>query len=147
MIGAIGRNAPCPCGSGKKYKNCCLGKSQPEKSDRASSPLFRFDPGSYGGAGAFTPSIACLKQMQPNKWEYHFVLVKPTQAYHHEEKAALEAGRDLDAAFRDRQRTGSDFTVAESLRAKGYVSVNDFRIVAEETGRKGSIDDAGFRQI
>ena len=23
----IGRNAPCPCGSGKKYKNCC-GKNQ-----------------------------------------------------------------------------------------------------------------------
>ncbi len=22
----IGRNDPCPCGSGKKYKNCCLGK-------------------------------------------------------------------------------------------------------------------------
>lgn len=22
----IGRNAPCPCGSGKKYKNCCLQK-------------------------------------------------------------------------------------------------------------------------
>lgn len=21
----VGRNAPCPCGSGKKYKNCCLG--------------------------------------------------------------------------------------------------------------------------
>ena len=29
----IGRNAPCPCGSGKKYKKCCLplqdGKRQP----------------------------------------------------------------------------------------------------------------------
>ncbi len=23
----IGRNAPCPCGSGKKYKNCCGKKS------------------------------------------------------------------------------------------------------------------------
>jgi len=23
-----GRNDPCPCGSGKKYKQCCLGKSQ-----------------------------------------------------------------------------------------------------------------------
>ncbi len=23
----IGRNDPCPCGSGKKYKNCCLGKT------------------------------------------------------------------------------------------------------------------------
>ena len=23
----IGRNEPCPCGSGKKYKNCCLNKN------------------------------------------------------------------------------------------------------------------------
>lgn len=23
---AVGRNEPCPCGSGKKYKKCCLGK-------------------------------------------------------------------------------------------------------------------------
>ena len=22
----IGRNQPCPCGSGKKYKKCCLNK-------------------------------------------------------------------------------------------------------------------------
>jgi SEC-C motif-containing protein len=22
-----GRNDPCPCGSGKKYKHCCLGKA------------------------------------------------------------------------------------------------------------------------
>ena len=22
----IGRNDPCPCGSGKKYKNCCMNK-------------------------------------------------------------------------------------------------------------------------
>ena len=24
----IGRNAPCPCGSGKKYKQCCMGQDQ-----------------------------------------------------------------------------------------------------------------------
>jgi hypothetical protein len=24
----IGRNAPCPCGSGKKYKKCCMGKDR-----------------------------------------------------------------------------------------------------------------------
>ncbi len=23
----VGRNDPCPCGSGRKYKQCCLGKS------------------------------------------------------------------------------------------------------------------------
>jgi len=22
----VGRNDPCPCGSGKKYKNCCINK-------------------------------------------------------------------------------------------------------------------------
>jgi hypothetical protein len=22
----VGRNSPCPCGSGKKHKQCCLGK-------------------------------------------------------------------------------------------------------------------------
>ena len=26
----IGRNDPCPCGSGKKYKKCCLNKPKPE---------------------------------------------------------------------------------------------------------------------
>jgi uncharacterized protein YecA (UPF0149 family) len=24
----IGRNDPCPCGSGKKYKHCCLNKDR-----------------------------------------------------------------------------------------------------------------------
>lgn len=28
----IGRNAPCPCGSGKKYKKCCLNKDQQAES-------------------------------------------------------------------------------------------------------------------
>jgi hypothetical protein len=32
----LGRNDPCPCGSGKKYKHCCYGKA--------------FDPGEGAGA-------------------------------------------------------------------------------------------------
>jgi tetratricopeptide (TPR) repeat protein len=27
----VGRNAPCPCGSGKKYKKCCLPKQEEQK--------------------------------------------------------------------------------------------------------------------
>jgi RNase P subunit RPR2 len=27
----VGRNAPCPCGSGKKYKKCCLPKQEQQK--------------------------------------------------------------------------------------------------------------------
>ena len=35
-----GRNDPCPCGSGKKYKKCCLAKDQEESSRRtAEFPL------------------------------------------------------------------------------------------------------------
>jgi hypothetical protein len=32
---AISRNQPCPCGSGKKYKQCCLGKETHPLPDRA----------------------------------------------------------------------------------------------------------------
>jgi len=30
VSGKLGRNDPCPCGSGKKYKKCCLGKEVEE---------------------------------------------------------------------------------------------------------------------
>ena len=30
MPGAPGRNQPCPCGSGKKYKKCCMQKDKLE---------------------------------------------------------------------------------------------------------------------
>ena len=29
----VGRNDPCPCGSGQKYKKCCLGKEVPDNKD------------------------------------------------------------------------------------------------------------------
>ena len=32
-----GRNAPCPCGSGKKYKKCCLRKDEEEQRQKAMS--------------------------------------------------------------------------------------------------------------
>jgi len=28
-VSAVGRNAPCPCGSGRKFKKCCLEKARP----------------------------------------------------------------------------------------------------------------------
>jgi hypothetical protein len=32
-----GRNDPCPCGSGKKFKKCCLGKDESVASDRGAT--------------------------------------------------------------------------------------------------------------
>lgn len=28
MTEKVGRNAPCPCGSGLKFKNCCMNKAR-----------------------------------------------------------------------------------------------------------------------
>jgi hypothetical protein len=43
MSKKIGRNDPCPCGSGKKYKYCHFKTSSKEKSTQESSPLADFD--------------------------------------------------------------------------------------------------------
>ena len=32
-VGETGRNDPCPCGSGAKYKKCCLPRQQDERQD------------------------------------------------------------------------------------------------------------------
>lgn len=34
----IGRNDPCPCGSGKKYKHCCMNKPDKVQAEQAESP-------------------------------------------------------------------------------------------------------------
>jgi len=39
----VGRNDPCPCGSGYKYKRCCLGKEDLSSSDIKESYLRKHD--------------------------------------------------------------------------------------------------------
>ena len=129
----VGRNDPCPCGSGKKYKKCCLrtARQQDVAAKRNISPKFRFEPGTYGAAGSFVPSIACLKQITPDEWDYHFVIVRPHEHHREEEAAFTQAEKDLNMGFFQKTKSGSDFAVAEYLKANGYVSVTDFKIVKE----------------
>ncbi len=115
MSNKIGRNALCPCGSGKKYKAWCMQKSQPAETERMVTPQFRFKPGSYGDVGQFVPSIACLKQLAPNNWSHHFVLVKPTEQHSEEDDAAEIAEADLANAFLQKEQIGSELAVAEYL--------------------------------
>ncbi|MBI5430448.1 MAG: sulfotransferase [Nitrosomonadales bacterium] len=42
-----GRNAPCACGSGKKYKNCCMGKAEPYQSGELNYLDILFGTGRY----------------------------------------------------------------------------------------------------
>jgi tetratricopeptide (TPR) repeat protein len=40
----VGRNAPCPCGSGKKYKKCCLSLHQESSAQEFSAGPFTSVP-------------------------------------------------------------------------------------------------------
>jgi len=145
MTKKIGRNAPCPCGSGKKYKVCCIHQPKPAITEKKVTPQFRFEAGSYGGNGHFVPSIGCFKQLPPdeipNERSYHFVLVKPAEQYDKEDDASEKAEADLENAFLRKESTGSDFAVAEYLKSHGYSIVSDFRVARDEgeTGRQNMI--------
>lgn len=125
----IGRNDLCPCGSGKKYKWCCLGSRLTRNEALPLSPRFRFEPGSYAAAGVFLPSIACLEQWKPHEWRYHFVLVKLDVECLEEAEALSQAERDLNHAFEG----GSPAErVAACLKGSGYIRVEDFKIADDE---------------
>ena len=49
--------------------------------------------------------------------------------YQKEQEAILHATKDLDYAFEQKQMVGSDHAVADSLKSKGYLSVENFNIV------------------
>ena len=144
----VGRNDPCPCGSGRKFKRCCLDRAPTRISSvplrRAAivglpgegSSRFRFQAGSYGGPLGYLPSIACLKREATGDWAYHFVLVVPDDVREDEESASLQAGEHLFAVF---QGGSSPDTVANGLKEVGYISISGFRVVAEDAS-----DERGF---
>jgi hypothetical protein len=139
MADKIGRNNPCLYGSGKKYRNCCMNNSSSPVTRPARALSFRFEPGSYGNLRLFMPSIACLRESTPGEWAHYFVLVKPAAMHEDADEASAAAAGDLKAAFAQREQTGSDVAVAENLRARGYLNVNDFKIAKE--------DDIGVRYL
>ena len=122
----VGRNDPCPCGSGKKYKKCCAFQSP--KTLATEKPAFHFEPGSYGGRGGVFPSIACTKVTGARR-ELHFVLVKPREVHPLEDDALDESKRDLDDVFSG--SGGNPERVAILLRDGGYLKVEDPRIATD----------------
>lgn len=70
MVEKVGRNDPCPCGSGKKYKSCCLLKEQQKR-----SPL---------GGRKFTAKILSsggIKKTESQSQEQQGQQVKPVVDY------------------------------------------------------------------
>ena len=61
--GPAGRNDPCPCGSGKKYKKCCLEKHQAEESKRLKELQFKPKEGTPAAKATTAP-----KHPQDRSW-------------------------------------------------------------------------------
>jgi hypothetical protein len=131
------RNDLCPCGSGKKFKKCCLLREHVTEQPTTHSGKFSFTPGSYGGSGSFCPSIACKKQTEANIWQYHFVLVKPAEVHQDEESAHGSSEADLNKAFTAKVTSGSEFDMAYYLKRVGYLNVEDYRIVEDQEPENG----------
>jgi hypothetical protein len=75
------------------------------------------------------PSIACLEQWQPNRWRYHFVLVRLDVDSENEDDAASRAAEDLNTAF---SQATSAQAAAAILKSLGYIKVDDFKIVEDD---------------
>ena len=90
----IGRNDPCPCGSGKKYKKCCMA------SDEAAARAAR--PAQPAAVPARRPSLASYFQEQDERdelTEASNAVVDLVQAGNLD--AAEQGARDLLARFPD----------------------------------------------
>ncbi len=136
-----GRNHPCPCGSGKKYKNCCLAAEQRRAEstadvvwarvrraiDGAAQRLGRFTTEVYGAEAVlegwdeftlweghdFDPASPLLAVFLP--WLYHRWEPDP-----HEEASAVDAslhGRAPTSLFLERRGGRLDPLLARYLEA------------------------------
>ena len=126
----IKRNDPCPCGSGRKFKKCCL--NRPAGPGERTTGRFRFEPGSYGGPGGYVPSLACLSESVPGEKDYRFVLANPSCVLESELEAVAQATADFSEACRVDDATRSAEAMGHQLSARGYVVVKNFKVVGED---------------
>ncbi len=122
----FGRNDPCPCGSGKKYKKCCKMKSTAEQSAALPTGKFTYDAGSYGDPiSGFFPSLMCKKLTSSDTWENYYCLVKAEAYFEQEEDATKEANNDLEAA---KSSSSNPIEFAKILHEKSYAKLDDFKL-------------------
>jgi hypothetical protein len=88
------RNDLCPCGSGKKYKRCCLNSDSSELARLTSASADLFRPAALALAGSsHVPAIACDDEAND---KFLFILARASRQMEVLE-AAEEAARDLDS--------------------------------------------------
>ena len=126
----IKRNDPCPCGSGRKFKKCCLNRRAGPGERTTGS--FRFEPGSYGGPGGYVPSLACFSELDSGEKDYRFVLANPSCVLDSEREAVEQAMADFNEACRVDDATRSIEAMGRQLSARGYGVVENFKVIGKD---------------
>jgi hypothetical protein len=70
----VSRNAPCPCGSRKKYKNCCWDKGVEDDPDLGSDqqlPQYPIGTVVVAGASKMAHDVAPQKARRPGDCDLH----------------------------------------------------------------------------
>ena len=99
----IGRNDPCPCGSGKKYKRCCLAKEQEAAQVRSAATPFnrpRVVPATPAVTASRAPSPLIASPVDPATEACH-VRYETFEVADYEGKIALFYQTLNDAALMD----------------------------------------------
>ncbi len=128
----IGRNAPCPCGSGEKYKRCCAQKNATFKPQGDETGQFQYESGSYGDPNkGFMPSILGYRDLGSNSRGAYLCLVNPETVLEDENEASAIAEKHLSAALAILSKGGNAHDFALSLEYKGYMKVPDFSLAED----------------
>ncbi len=126
MNNPVGNDAPCSCAAGKRQDDGLLSVQS------IAAGGYRFEPGCYGDAGSFMPSLACRKRGGGGQWEYHYMLVKPRSVHFHDAQAVAEAQADVVAACGAADALSDGAELAIGLRQLGYFSVDRCRAAADD---------------
>ena len=102
----VGRNDPCPCGSGKKYKKCCMGKAAPRRpAPAAKRPGVREQLQAAAGhaqAGRLEQAEQAYEQVlaaRAERAEYGVAVVVGFEGERDADDAAVGADRSLQCRF------------------------------------------------
>jgi len=100
MGSAVGRNESCPCGSGAKYKKCCLRSHEAAAAARLRGHPWDADPDTARnsaldliGDGRYDEAIAITDRLQaefPDLPDGHELRARVLEAQGHPSKAATE---------------------------------------------------------
>jgi tetratricopeptide (TPR) repeat protein len=123
-VPGAGRNDPCPCGSGKKYKHCCA-VTGPAVGQRSGAPPGKLAP---------LPANAPLRQASTTKQQ-----ATTGEASHSHGIQLMAAGRHAEAAMALRKAVQFDPGRAVSHHALGTALLKSGQLAAAETSLRRAI--------